>query len=411
MQRILPMSSLAPLLPSRAELDSRSSDQSDDLRRKIRNRIGHRLKNIILTTNSGNPFRQLLERSPKQALSSHGLRARSIPEHLTIPRRISVFSDEETILGPDEVSSPLSPPLPIRLVAYGAKPLALYCGESETLFRYAAWARQHGLTALLSPFECSHSENQGDEYYPPLWNYERPARGAGGIRGLLVGINENQAILGWLSILFRWTEFMGMQLGYPACCCKALVNRSEVLMRQGQFDSAIESLKRSGAGPFEWYCNIFGRYFERQLIFHSPCDLRCAETQAIALWYFNHLRKYEPELAGTLAEVLPSAIVHARDHGIFLFPDATEDNDGAIVYDSSSFLTTREDSSLAGAFTKRSILLQRRGSIGRRNSLPGTFPRFVRLPRLESMREEHAHCRVPSRIDIVGPRPFFERFD
>lgn len=292
-----------------------------------RSRIRDRLKAFLRAAIGERSFRQMLESRPSAALQRFGLQARIVPKRLWSPSHVSVHLDETTLFGSDcttDVEPELQTiPLEMRLVVYGAKSLALCYGTSDAISQYTTWARRRSLVTLLSPFQGESIPEQGQ---PDFWNCIplSPARGAGGERGLLVAANESQAILGWLSLLFSWHGFLGFLLGTPRCCCNWFDERNwDITRATDQGDLAVQSLRSSGSGPFDWHYNVFARYFGYRLLFHFPCNFRCPATYAGALWHLNSLRVHEPAYAQELSKVLAAAVVHAGAQGVFLFPGAT----------------------------------------------------------------------------------------
>ncbi len=324
-----------------------------------RSRIVHRLQSIVNAVITQNSFRRLMQSRAPVALAKFGFCHSSIPSQLTVPSKVSVYYDDETVFGIQAEPSDNKIPVDIRLVSYGAKPVALHYGPADLLGPYAGWAQSQSLVSMLSPFDglpvaFAEREGLGDEIG------QRPAKGPGGYRGLIVASSESQAMLAWLSLLFGWHHLLGRLLNVPSCCCTK--NRNCLWACRSDEGIGLDSLAFPPSGIFDWHYNVFGGHLGYQLLCHFPCSFDCRESLAAALWHLSHLRNHDPSYAELLPATLRSVVVMAG-RCVCLLPGASvraAGEDGfRIDYMPEKVRSNSFSSSFANVIRKSSVMMWR----------------------------------------------------
>ena len=302
-------------------------------------------------------FRRALRYRPAEALATHSFDATLAPESLGVKHyTIDILINHAQLFGLFAPKSISEPGLELRLVLYGVKPAALLHGDEKTLTNALHWSTQHGLTAILSPDQWQHVNDEGKGGYSNLTgSRHRAEAGSNAERSLVVAQDANHAMLTWLCLVFGWDEFLGNLLGYPKCCSQAFKERWPIAAQKHQGDPTILSLFASGSMPFNWRVNIAARYFGVELIQHFPCKFDCQHSIDLAKRYFETLSYFEPETAETLQYFLQSAVLYTEYDGIVLFNQVSVKKTNqcfAIQYTAASYSMTQADSKLAFAIQK-----------------------------------------------------------
>jgi hypothetical protein len=268
-------------------------------------------------------FRRRLRYHPQQALADHGLPAADAPLELPVRHwTIEVSIDLRHLCGGLLAPKATRPPLAARLVALGARPLALIHGAEAELVGLRQWGEEHGLVGLLTPWQLALRTDAGKGGFSNLAAEEPAVAGSGAHRGLLLAADASQAMLGWLSLLCRWDAFLGRLLGYPACCADAFATRWNEARELHQGDVAGLVAKTGGAGPFPWPLNPFLRYGGSELVPHFPCRFDCPASLDLARRLLATLELAEPAHAAALRRELPTLVLYTETNGVFACRDA-----------------------------------------------------------------------------------------
>lgn len=349
-------------------------------------RIVQRVHGFVAAVCGDPVFRRRLRYQPALALADHGLSGELAPaqlpvRHYEVEAQFDLWGpsapdgdlrprpqlDVALLFGLPFQPAPVTPPLTAVLVSLGLKPLALVHGGEHELTRLGAWAASRSLVALLSPEELCSAPDEGKGGYMNLVHGRRPARaGSGAMRGLVIGLDENQAILGWLSLLFQWDDFLGRLLGYPTCCTAAFVERWDRAVAEHQGDPSVLGLAASRRGPFDWRLNVFGRYFGASLIEHFPCTFRCEASLAIARRHEAGLRLFAAEQAEAIQAVLDAPVLYTERHGVFSFPGGRleqHEDTQALSYAPERMRSTVSGTPLHEALSRRGRIEARGGQI------------------------------------------------
>lgn len=302
-------------------------------------------------------FRRRLRYYPAQALAEHGLPAADAPLELPVRHwTIEVSIDLPHLCGGVAAPKATRPPLAARLVALGARPLALVHGPEAELVALRRWGEDHGLVGLLTPWQLAVRADAGKGGFSNLAAEVPAVAGSGGQRGLLLAADAAQAMLGWLSLLCRWDAFLGRLLGYPACCADAFATRWNEARDHHQGDVAGLVAKTGGSGPFPWPLNPFLRYGGLELVPHFPCRYDCPESLALARRLLAALELAEPEHAAALRRDLPALVLYTETGGVFasreaeLRPLAGEEGRVEVVTAPAAVVATDRESPLARAW-------------------------------------------------------------
>jgi hypothetical protein len=267
-------------------------------------------------------FRRLLRYEPRRALAEHGLSGALAPASLPVKHyEVQVELTPELLFGLPLQRRTAAPGLDLRLVAYGVRPMALVHGPEAVVTDLGDWARARGMFALLSPRQFVYQTDVGKPGYANYTVPEPAVPGSGAWRGVLVSPDVHHVLLGWLSLLFRWDDFLGRLLGYPECCVKAFAERWPVAAREHQGDLAPMIL--DSVGPHDWRLNLLGRYFGVELLPHFPCSLACEASRRQAEGQVQMLGLVEPERAAELRAALAAPYLFTETEGVFAFPGAT----------------------------------------------------------------------------------------
>lgn len=284
-------------------------------------------------------IRGLLQTDPAKALYQWQWEHDNLPASLLPPAEpVSVTLDEETLWGPlkwrtqpeEAVADFLLQPQ-WRLLAAGAKPLALIHGDEQSLAALGSWARSRGYFAVLGPHEFLPRDDSHKGGYSNSMEQVGSARpGSGAWRGLLVAADEQTVLMAWLCQLFDWETLLGRLLGYPDCCCDAFARRWPTACMHHEGDVGITLLAESkpeagssaGIRHLDWTVNIFARYFGWEIIQHFPCSWDCGATAAMARRYFSVLSRYWPGEGEVLMQHLSAPLLIMPGRGYALFPGA-----------------------------------------------------------------------------------------
>jgi len=290
-----------------------------------RNRILERLSLFVRDVCKDPVFRRRLRYHPPDALRQHSLPGILAPEQLRVRHHeIDILVNEGQVFGlSGEITAEGNIPLDLRLVMYGAKPACIIDGSEVEMNSLVSWAEKRSLIALYSPFEREFINDEGKGGYSNLASdCRRIHLGSSALRSLIISKDEDQAILVWLSLLFRWDLFLGPLLGYPDCCSKAFYQRWPDAVQRHQGDLAIPSLHASGPPPFDWRVNIFGRYFGFELLQHFPCQFECQASNRLGRIYAIVMRQFEPEEYTRTKNYLSAPIFYTEREGVALLPQA-----------------------------------------------------------------------------------------
>lgn len=322
------------------------------IRTSSHGRILNRLHNFVNKVATSPSYRWRLHYSPQETLAESDMDGVLAPTQLVLAdESINIHFDEEIIFGFRAPLDDVAPAQDVRLLTYGVKPMALVYGPDETMRNLGWWAEQRSLIALLSPYEYIPVYDAGKGRYPnTVYRQQLGDSASGGWRCLIVAVDENRALPGWLALLFKWDAFLGRLLGYPQCCTTAFDERWSLAAKTYQGDLVTLTLLASGIGPFDWRANIFGRYFGYQLVHHFPCRFTCMDTLRLAQRYEAALKDNEPQYVSKLATILSAPVFYTDYAGVFSFPDGrvhVMGNDYILHYDPQRMLATEPDGSLA----------------------------------------------------------------
>jgi len=269
-------------------------------------------------------FRRALRYQPAAALAEHGLSGTLAPDSLPVKHyEVRLNLMPELLFGLPQPRRSLQPSLDLRWVRYGARPMALLHGPEFELTEVAQWARERQLFTLLSPAQFSFQPDTGKGDYANYGIPEPAVPGSGAWRGLLISPDLHHVLLGWLSLLFRWDDFLGRLLGYPMCCVQAFQARWPTAERDHQGDLAPMLL--DAEGPHDWALNPLGRYFGAEYLAHFPCTLQCEASKAQARRQSEALQLFEPATFGAMRSTLARPYLYTDAEGIFCFDEATLD--------------------------------------------------------------------------------------
>lgn len=205
-----------------------------------------------------------------------------------------------------------APPLELRLVRLGARPLALWHGPEAGVGHWAAWARARGLVAWPSAHEFMPLPEADRAGYANLARQWRPAvAGSGAWRGLLVGPAAPQVALAWLALQCGWDELLGRLLGYPPCCASAFARRWPIAQRQYGGDPACMLMAEGGhAAQLPWRLNVHARVLGPTLIDWFPCRADCPASLQLAQRIEAALALGTPQLLPAIAHRMRSRVAH-----------------------------------------------------------------------------------------------------
>ena len=297
-----------------------------------------RLGDFVGRTLQDPVFRRLLRYEPKRALAEHGLSGALAPASLPVKHyEVRVELSPQLLFGLPVARRVAQPGLDLRLVAYGARPMAMVHGPEATLTDLLDWAQARELYALLSPQQFAYRPDEGKSGYANYSVPEPAVPGSGAWRGLLVSPDVHHVLLGWLSLLFRWDDLLGRLLGYPECCTEAFQRRWPVAAERHQGD--LVPMILDGVGPYDWRLNLLGRYFGVELLPHFPCSLTCEASRRSAARQLDMLARIEPERVGELKASLAAPYLFTESQGVFAFPGASY-ADGVLRYEPAQVRAT-----------------------------------------------------------------------
>lgn len=329
-------------------------------RRWLMDRVGR----LVAAVRGDPSFRRGLRSEPPAAFARLGLDGSLAPASLTIdPAKLDILINAAQlfglVFGLAGGAPTREPPLELRLIAYGAKPAGLLHGSEADLAGHLDWARRRGMTALLGPHEWDQRSDDGKGGYSNITGAQRPARaGSSAMRVAVVAADEDRAILAWAALAFHWDEFLGALLGYPSCCVAAFAARWPEACERQQGDLAVPTLLASGAPPYDWRVNNFGRYFGAEIIQHFPCRFDCTATLAQAVRVARILESFEPDRVAGLKTVLAAPVVYTETDGVAVLPGAAvckaggENGAMTIDYDADLALLTEPTGALARALRR-----------------------------------------------------------
>ena len=292
------------------------------------------LRDFTLNVCSNEITSRFLRYDPKRVFEKYALDTRLLPDKLPLQRsQIQVDIDYLYLFGSSKVVDHLDPPLALRLVLYGAKPMALISGPENLMVSLRQWAIARGLQGILSPYKYLPVS---DKYKGGYVNLTREGIFEGDrteiYRSLLISRDEDRLICGWLSLYFGWHRFLGLLLGYPDCCTQVFEKNWDRAVSAHNGDPTWITLENSRFPPFDWRLNVIARYFSFQIIDHFPCHFRCKESVMIAQKYMSFLNAYEPEYASSLKVTLSHPILYTENNGVFIFPEARVIQSGDYQY-------------------------------------------------------------------------------
>ena len=120
---------------------------------------------------------------------------------------------------------------------------------------------------------------------------------------------------------------LGMELGYPQCCCDFFEKNFD----ENNTDLTLKSLQNSAGIEFPFYNNVAARHFDVSLLSHFPHSFHCRPSIEIAEKNLEVIEKYSKQLAVMFSSVLQSAVIYTTDEGIFLLRKYEKTN-GGIIY-------------------------------------------------------------------------------
>lgn len=304
-----------------------------------RARIRQLLADVVGKTCTSPIARRRLHYAPLEAFASMGLVGPPTTTDLAVvPHRVSAYLDEETLFAPFVQESCEAVPLEAQLVAFRAKPLALLSGPGLSMAKVLRWAERSGLCGCLSPHEYDVMPEAGRDGYFNLARNIRPARDVSNAwRGLLLGSSVDRAVLGYLALLFGWDAYLGVLLGYPACCVRAFSERWPTAEREMEGDVATLLVKQSSPGPFDWRLNILVRYMGVELLQHFPCTFDCSASLELGRAHQGALQQIEPSSVARIESLLASLVVYAGARGVVILPmDCLSETNDHWEYDARS---------------------------------------------------------------------------
>jgi hypothetical protein len=308
--------------------------------------------------------RRLIAEAPL-VLAERGFASDTIPARLPPARPGDLLLTHGQLFGLSPAAPLAEPPLELRLLAYGLKPVVLLHGQDDELRATLAWAEARGFTALLSAHEWDRGVDEGKGGYSNLATNLRRARGgASAWRSLLVGADEDATALAWLALALGWDELLGRLLGYPVCCTKSFPRRWAQAVASHQGDLVAACIDDSGPGPHDWRVNNLGRYFGAQLIQHFPCRFGCTASRDLATLAEAALAAWEPDHQASVRTVLEAPVLYAEAEGVAVLPGAeVEAGDAAwhLRYDPAKVLVSLADGALHQALRAASTLTARSG--------------------------------------------------
>lgn len=327
--------------------------------------------------------RRLRDEAPG-VFAERGFAPGLVPARLPPIRAIDILLTHGQLFGLAPAAPVADPPLELRLLTYGLKPVVLLHGQDAELRAMLAWAEARRFTALLSAHEWDRGVDEGKGGYSNLATNLRRARGSSTAwRSLLVGADEDATMLAWLALAFGWDEMLGRLLGYPVCCAKAFPRRWAQAVASHQGDLVAACIDDSGPGPHDWRVNNLGRYFGVELIQHFPCRFSCAPSRELAARADTALAAWEPQLHARTRAALDAPAIYAEGEGVALLPGAEVDAGGDLIslrYDPARLLISLNDGPLHRALRGASRVSFRPGErevcIGE-HTLPGRLAMFA----------------------------------
>jgi hypothetical protein len=297
-----------------------------------------RLAEIVHAVCTDPVLRRALRYRPAEGVEALRLCGPAPPSGLGVRHHeVSVFIDSPTTLGAgiaDGRPPPPEHPLDLRLLLYGTRPAALVHGLETEVAALAAWARSHGLVALMSPHEFDADPRPGG--FADLGGSIAPARaGSGRWRGLVISHSADTALLIWLALLFRWDAYLGVLLGYPACCSLAFERRWPAASESHRGDVAAALLAEAGAGGYAgrwpWQANVYARSLGTAITMHFPCKLDCPATAELAERHLAALATHEPGARAALEDDLRQPVLVSADLTASLRDAALEQSGDTLV--------------------------------------------------------------------------------
>jgi hypothetical protein len=331
-------------------------------------RILLRLDGILREIRTDPPFRRSLRGDPRAALAIRGFDVSDVPKSLPAIRGADPLLTHGQLFGLVRGSRPPELPLELRLLVYGLRPLVLIHGRESELSAWIAWAEARGYTALLSADEWDRHADEGKGGYSNLAVNRRSARaGSGAWRSLLVGVDEDRVILGWLARTLGLDELLGRLLGYPRCCAAAFVKRWGEAVASHQGDVIPACIAASGVGPHDWRANTIGRYFGIEFIQHFPCHFGCDQTVSAAARTEAALSAWEPWFVEQAQTLLAAPALYTERSGVAILPGADVrccEAGNEMTYDACRALVTEPDGLLDRALRANSSIRELPGGRG-----------------------------------------------
>jgi hypothetical protein len=301
--------------------------------------------------------------------------------------------NDTALLGPPTaLSGALVLPLELRLVLYGLRPTALVAAPASSLAEILSAARAHGMIALVGPEEFRPEADPRIGGFADRASQVRPLRiekseAPTWWQRAVVGTSADVVALAWLAQLFHWNAYLGVLLGYPACCTIAFAqNWSEAHRRyRGDLGAFVlaKAYPRRRVITVPWETNVFARYFGDTLLAHFPCGLECAESIAGADRMLVALTWHEGDLARDLRARLGAPVLVTQDEGLFRFIGARgrlTRRGWALEFDDVHATDARAHTLRAALLSAGRVTLVARESAplleGRRRPLPGRLLLF-----------------------------------
>jgi len=326
-----------------------------------------RLKDFIEAIGASPVFRRKVHFQADQAFAAHSLTGPTVPDD-GLPTRhykISCNLSSKTLFMPVLMSKARACDIPVsmRLVLYGARPMALIHGRADYLAGLLRWAEQSGLYGIFSPtaFDLSPEDGKGDYNNLALNPHAFTGESTDVSGAILVASDLNRATLGYLAMLFGWDEYLGRLLGYPECCANSFTKRWPQAVEQYQGDVAailaIES-KADLNTSFDHHLNIYGRYFGCELLSHFPCSFNCQHSIQQAKQIASILTVLEPDYMKSVERFLDCLVLFTPTNGITLFIGAKRGTNNEQWLVSADNIKTTNPDALPGKL-KGNITLKR----------------------------------------------------
>lgn len=210
-------------------------------------------------------------------------------------------------------------PLEARLVAYGARRVALLRCAGDRVEMVQDWATDHRIAVRVSTTAWVSEPD------PRLGGYLNVMRRASGsevvttpaacLYSIAVAAEPEDAeeVL-WAEDASE-TASLGGLLGYPPCCTGAFAERWEDILAADRGDAVPGLLAQASQQAHPAAANVVGRYVGAELVFHFPCSLDCPASADVGARHHRALSRWEPGLAQWTVRVLEAPVLWSNVWG------------------------------------------------------------------------------------------------